>query len=312
MISVIVPVYQVESYLHRCVDSILKQTYKDYEVILVDDGSKDSSGKICDEYEAVNARVKVIHQENKGLSGARNAGIALAKGEWIVFVDSDDYIAETMLSDLYNAAVYNNVLMAMCNFQCIDDKGMETGESNGSPIQNRCMDAHTLLEEVYKKGGWFYVVAWNKIYHRSLLSNEFYPLGKLHEDEFVIAEVIWKAKKVVCIESKDYFYVTKRAGSITHDKKDVLFLHSLEALNRRFQFYRDIGLDDLAIQTRRIAFKKIKMYYANCNTNLRRSHRNSSVLQQGKVLYKKMSGRSMVEEMRWILFNIVPAIERKL
>lgn len=297
MISVIVPVYQVEKYLHRCVESILNQTFEDYEVILVDDGSKDSSGKICDQYAALDTRIKVIHQENQGLSGARNAGIAVAKGEWIIFVDSDDYIAETMLNDLYEAVTVNNVLMAICDFQCIDDNGNVTGESSGSPIQNDCIDAKSLLERIYEKGGWFYVVAWNKIYHKSLLNEKFYPLHKLHEDEFVIAEVIWKAQMISCIGRKEYFYVTKREGSITHVKNNLLFLDSIEALVRRFHFYKKVGLDSLAVQTRRIVFKKLEMY---CNG----SDIERSALRKGKKLYKKMSGRSFKEQIRWVLFNI--------
>lgn len=297
MISVIVPVYQVEKYLRRCVDSILNQTFEDYEVILVDDGSKDSSGKICDEYSALDTRIKVIHQENRGLSGARNTGIAAAKGEWIIFVDSDDYIAENMLNDLYKAVTDNNVLMAICNFQCIDDAGNDTGESNGSPIQNVCVDAKSLLERIYEKGGWFYVVAWNKIYHRSLLSDEFYPLNKLHEDEFVIAEVIWKAQMIACIECKNYFYVTRREGSITHAKNNFLFIDSIEALVRRFHLYKNIGLGNLAIQTRRIAFKKLEMYCTGSDIE-------RSILQEGKKLYKRMLGISFKERIRWILFNI--------
>lgn len=297
MISIIVPVYQVENYLARCVESILNQTFKDYELILIDDGSKDSSGKICDDYADLDRRIKVIHQENRGLSGARNAGIAAAKGEWIIFVDSDDYIAETMLNDLYNTVIENNVLMGICNFRCIDDQGKDTGESEGSPISDGCMDAKTLLECLYDRGGWFYVVAWNKIYHRSLLSDDFFPLGKLHEDEFVIAEVIWKAQRIACIECKDYYYVTKREGSITYANNNRLFLDSIEALVRRFYFYKKIGLYDLAALTRRIVLKKLEMYRMY-------SDMEKSVMLEGKELYKKMSGRSFKEEIRWQIFNI--------
>ena len=97
MISVIVPVYNVEKYIRRCIESILIQEYRNFELILVDDGSTDSSGDICEEYAKDNNRITVIHQENKGLSGARNTGISNAKGEWVVFIDSDDYISKTML-----------------------------------------------------------------------------------------------------------------------------------------------------------------------------------------------------------------------
>ena len=117
MISVIVPVYNVEKYLSRCIDSILNQTYKDYEIILIDDGSKDSSGKICDEYAKNHNNISVIHTKNRGLSAARNTGTENSHGEYITFVDSDDLISNSFLSDLYTLIVNNNADISLCNFQ---------------------------------------------------------------------------------------------------------------------------------------------------------------------------------------------------
>lgn len=315
MISVIVPVYNVEKYLRRCIESILIQKYRDFELILVDDGSTDLSGDICEEYTKKYSKITVIHQQNKGLSGARNTGIANAKGEWIVFVDSDDYISQTMLGDLYETAINNNVTLAMCDFQCIGEDGKDTGESEGSPIKNECVDAHTLLRRLYETGGWFYIVAWNKIYHRSLLIDEFYPIGKLHEDEFVIAELIWKAKRIACTNKRDYYYVTKRTGSIMNGKQTNLFLDLLEGLSWRFMFFSSIKEYELAALTRRIVFKRLEIYYIkNCSKN-RTSNTailSRNTLKQGKVIYKKIPGRTVKEEIRWILFCLVPFIETKI
>lgn len=113
-VSIIVPVYKVEPYLNKCVDSILAQTFTDFECILVDDGSPDSCGKICDEYVQKDSRVKVIHQENQGLSAARNSGLDMASGAWIVFVDSDDWIEPDAVEVLYRAALQNDADMAVC------------------------------------------------------------------------------------------------------------------------------------------------------------------------------------------------------
>lgn len=315
MISVIVPVYNVEKYIRRCIESILIQEYRNFELILVDDGSTDSSGDICEEYAKDNNRITVIHQENKGLSGARNTGISNAKGEWVVFIDSDDYISKTMLGDLYDAAINNNVTLAMCDFQCIDETGKDTGESTGSPIKNECVDSHTLLKRLYRTGGWFYIVAWNKIYHRSLLDEEFYPIEKLHEDEFVIAELIWKAKTVVCIDKKDYYYVTQRPGSIMHGKQIKLFLDLLEALSQRFMFLSSIEEYELATLTRRLVFKRLEIYYVkNCGRHRVGNIDNiiKSTLKCGKSIYRQIPGRTVKEEIRWILFCLVPFIETKL
>ena len=121
-VSIIVPVYQVETYLRQCIDSILAQTFTDFELILVDDGSKDKSGEICEEYAGKDGRVRVIHKENGGLSDARNAGLEQAAGEYFMFVDSDDYIAPTMIERLYNSIQSESADIAACNFCYVFDK----------------------------------------------------------------------------------------------------------------------------------------------------------------------------------------------
>lgn len=125
LLSVIVPVYKVEPYLHRCVDSIRNQTYKNLQIILVDDGSPDNCGKICDEYAELDARIIVVHQENRGLSGARNTGLRYAKGEYVAFVDSDDWIAPTMYETLVRMIERNDLDMARCGITEINSKGEE-------------------------------------------------------------------------------------------------------------------------------------------------------------------------------------------
>lgn len=296
MISVIVPVYEVERYIIKCIDSILEQSFTDFELILVDDGSKDKSGAICDEYAKRDSRIKVIHQENTGLSGARNAGIRDAKGEWILFIDSDDYIAKNMLMDLYNAVINNNLLMAICNFECVTEEGKVTMGASSSPIKNEVLLAEEIFHKIYEKGGWFYVVAWNKIYHKSLLNNDFYPVGKLVEDEFVIAEVLYKAKKIVCIENKNYFYRVKRTGSITKSKEEELFLNTLEALKRRCDFFQINQMEELAKITRGIAFQKMKKLYMR----IKKEKELETVYKKGEEIYKNMGILSFKEQIRWM------------
>lgn len=197
LVSVIVPVYKVEPYLDRCVSSIVSQTYRNLEILLVDDGSPDRCGQMCDDWALKDSRIKVIHKPNGGLSDARNAGIRASKGEYIAFVDSDDYLSCEMIEKLYQAACSASAKMALCNINCINDAGIPTGQSEGSPITDEILQAEDILPRFYRSLGWFYIVAWNKLYHRSLLSSETFPVGKWHEDEFVAAQLIWAAQIVV-------------------------------------------------------------------------------------------------------------------
>ena len=142
LISVIIPVYNVEKYLRRCLDSVIAQTYQNLEIICVDDGSIDDSGKICDQYAVRDARIKVIHQENQGLSAARNRGIDAADGEYIAFVDSDDYILEDMFERLYIALTCFNTMYVTCGFNAVDPDGKildahAVDEVQNTPVKKR-------------------------------------------------------------------------------------------------------------------------------------------------------------------------------
>ena len=161
LISVLIPIYNVEKYLRRCVDGILSQTYRNLEVILVDDESPDGCGAICDEYAAKDDRVVVIHQKNKGLSGARNAGIDMAKGEYLAFVDSDDYVTDDFILRLYEAVATTGSDMAQCKWKYV------TGESVPDPLNDTGrIDVFTgaqMMSNLYIPVGAYFVMAWNKL-----------------------------------------------------------------------------------------------------------------------------------------------------
>ena len=168
LISVIVPVYRVEEYLERCVKSILSQTYKNLEVILVDDGSPDQCPAICDAWAEKDARVKVIHQENKGLSGARNAGIDAASGEYLAFVDSDDYVSPHFIEELYQLLQDTGCAIGQCRFSYVKGDGLvEEGDSAFCIYRGE-----SLMEQLYgpEEKATYFVVAWNKLYHTIILS----------------------------------------------------------------------------------------------------------------------------------------------
>ncbi|MDT2638331.1 glycosyltransferase family 2 protein [Enterococcus dongliensis] len=211
-ISIIVPVYNVEKYLKKCVDSILNQTFKDFELILVDDGSPDSSGAICDQYAEKDSRVKVIHKKNGGLSDARNAGIEVAKGKYLGFIDSDDYIAEDMYELLHNNIVRENADLSICG---IYDVYQERQAIKKERIKRTVtsLEAMVLIFE----GNNISVHAVNKLYKRKVFSGIRYPMGKYHEDSFIIVEILDKCKTVVIDSIQKYYYV-HRAESINTEK----------------------------------------------------------------------------------------------
>lgn len=205
-ISVIVPVYKVEPYLRQCVDNILGQTFRDFELILVDDGSPDCCPVICDEYAEQDSRVKVIHKENGGLSSARNAGLDVAKGDYIAFVDSDDWIHPEYLVQLMNAIQSQNADMAVCNIIPSYPPDYTGWKRKASVLEYEKLTQQQMADRLTEKANWFYVVACNKLYRRGIWDGLRFPEGFIHEDEAVIHRVIGKCEKIAVIPETLYFY----------------------------------------------------------------------------------------------------------
>ena len=222
MISVIVPVYRVEQYLDACIESILGQTFQDFELILVDDGSPDNCGEICDRYAGQDARIRVVHQENRGLSGARNTGTGLAEGKYITYIDSDDRIGPEYLEVLYNNAVEYRAQVSVCGYCLVWEH--ESGQSrNGQNKKKGEQDFHTLVytgrqaaEKIVKENTRAMITAWGKLYHRDLKPLLVYPEGKTHEDEFVTYRVFYAARRVA-VSNRPLYHYLQRSGSIMND-----------------------------------------------------------------------------------------------
>lgn len=206
-LSVIVPVYKVEPYIHKCVDSILNQTYTNLEVILVDDGSPDDCGKICEEYASKDKRVKVIHKKNGGQADARNFGIEAANGEIIGFVDSDDYIEANMYQEMIDYMWLNNL-----DIVCADTNQVKGDKKKFKPRyqKNYIWNKKEALCEILN--GNLDNAAWNKIYKREVIANIRFPKGRVYEDVATIYKFIYNADKVGYL-SKPYYYYVKRKGS---------------------------------------------------------------------------------------------------
>ncbi len=208
LISVIVPVYKVEKYLNRCIDSILGQTYKDFELILVDDGSPDNCGRICDEYAEKDSRIHVIHKKNGGLSDARNAGIDYAvdkgKSEWITFVDSDDWVAPNYLEVLLNLSTKYQADISLCRLLRCKEFTIATDNNYSGYVANVC-------DALFYQGG-LACYAWAKLYRTMLISNYRFPVGMNMEDLYLIPEILLAANKIAVTENTLYYYYINENG----------------------------------------------------------------------------------------------------
>lgn len=235
LISVIVPIYKVEEYLERSVESIVNQTYKNLEIILVDDGSPDNCPKMCDDWAKKDNRIKVIHKENGGLSDARNAGLKIAKGKYIAFVDSDDWVEKNYILYLYKAIFDNNADLSACDVRIVPD-GEEVTEVERIFHTSNVSSCEEALSQLIK-GKRYRAVAWNKLYRREIVEYEYFEVGKLHEDEFYTYRIFDKCKRLIYVDIPLYNY-RQRSGSIMAIQS-IRHLDGLEASFRRLSFLKE-------------------------------------------------------------------------
>jgi glycosyltransferase involved in cell wall biosynthesis len=209
IISVIVPVYNVEDYLPKCLDSILKQSFVDFELILVDDGSTDTSGKICDQYAQIDNRIKVIHQKNGGLSNARNAAIDIAIGKHYFFIDSDDWVDQQMLFEMYEQAILNDADIVIAGHFIVNLNSTIEGniKVKKQRILNRIEATSLILcdDEIHS-------FAWDKLYKRELFEQIRYPNGRIFEDTATTYKLFNKANVLVQMNKAYYYYLRRESG----------------------------------------------------------------------------------------------------
>lgn len=232
LISVIVPVYKVEPYLDRCVESIVNQTYKNLEIILVDDGSPDNCPAMCDAWAEKDSRIKVIHKENGGLSDARNAGMSLASGELMGFVDSDDWISPDMYRLLYERMIIDKSDIAACGVEMVWED--DTPRCLLTPPGNYILNQEEAMTAIIQES-WLKQPVWYKLYKAKMIKDIIFPTGKYHEDVFWSYQAIGKAKCVSVFDKPCYFY-TQRSGSIMGMTYSLQRLDVLEAKQERLAF----------------------------------------------------------------------------
>ncbi len=253
LVSVIVPLYNVEAYLPACLDSLCAQTHRDFEVILVDDGSGDGSGAVCDAYAAQDGRFRVVHQQNAGVAAARNAGLDRARGSHISFVDSDDEVSPRFLETLLAA----DSDVAQCGF--VTERGGLSGASGAPEREGHAhgagrdaaapaferMGGREASRSLQLDGTGTWGVLWNKLYRAPLFKGVRFPAGRQHEDEFVVWRTLWAAGGVAACSEPLYFY-RQRPGSIMAAGVNARSLDALVALEERGAFYRAHADEELA------------------------------------------------------------------
>lgn len=238
LVSVIIPIYNVETYLDRCVESVCGQSYKDLEIILVDDGSDDGSGDICDRLGKKDNRIRVIHQANMGLAGARNTGIDVCNGEYLCFVDSDDYVHPEYVKYLLKICEDNNCEIGVCGHYSTDK--LEIFHEVNWDENAIVYDKKQIFDAFYSDMHVPIVIAWNKIYSRKCIGDIRYNVGYIHEDEATTFKFLYSASHIAYGKEKLYYYFD-RSDSITGQGYNPKRLDVLEAYENRLEFYLEHG-----------------------------------------------------------------------
>lgn len=236
LISIIIPVYNVQEYVEACLFSVMGQTYPNLEIIAVDDGSTDDSGKICEKFADKDERITVIHKSNGGLSSARNAGTDIAKGDYICYIDSDDAIDPSFTEKLYDICAGEECDMAVCGIR-YGHPEMEDETNSAGGCKTKVVSGVDLLWDFYGGEHIPITVAWNKMYRRDLIGDIRYPEGRIHEDEATTFKYLYKAKRVGWTNEKLYHY-TMRSGSIMQSEFNPKRLQILDAYADRRDFYK--------------------------------------------------------------------------
>lgn len=279
LISIIIPIYKVEKYLDRCINSVVNQTYHNLEIILVDDGSPDNCPLRCDEWAKRDSRIKVIHKINEGLSSARNIGLDVCNGEYVCFVDSDDWLAADLVGVLLEVCKKNRVRLAVCGrYDIYDKQNIKT--IGKKPHQDRVIDAKTAVPQMLV-GTEFDCSAWGKLYHRSLWQTARFPFGKIYEDIAILYKVVLSAEHLALV-SKPLYYYFRHSESITGSAFTEALLdypsNTRAMLQDIYENYNDFY--EYACWAHTKAIKYVLERLAQADKNIYRDH---------KVVFKKLT-----------------------
>ena len=311
VISVIVSIYNVQAYVEKSVQSIVNQTYKNLEIILVDDGSTDNSGKLCDAFAKNDARIKVIHKVNGGLSSARNEGIKVATGEYIAFVDGDDWIDEDMYEGMLSAIVKHDADIAICNYKEISKKGIRDTSSDDIVVFEGRETLKVFIEEDVNYQ--IQNAAWNKLYKRSLMGQLRFPEGKLFEDIVYTTKLLAGSKRAVYVNKAYYNYIFDRSDSIMNSKKvERLLTDQIPAYQEKGEFLLSIGEKELFLTHQFFFYKRMLLHYKDAKEKKPEGYkkfiRDLRKVICDKPVWEAFVGKSKGEWLRMKLYTISPLL----
>lgn len=264
IISIIIPVYNIEQYLRRCIESVMNQTYHNLQIILVDDGSTDCSGCICDEYAKKDTRIQVIHKKNGGLSDARNAGLSIVNGDYIGYVDGDDWIDPDMYRAMYEACRTYQADVSVCRYKTISGDNILDGSSHKivplSVLQT--LDIYINEHTQYI----IYNSVWSKLFKRELVKDLLFPVGKNSEDILYTTHAFCRMKKCVYLDTAYYNYVAEREGSIMNVKSGKRSIEDeIPFLRRQIDLICGYGYQELADQAAYMFYRRLLFYFLQFN-----------------------------------------------
>ncbi|HFI0131604.1 TPA: glycosyltransferase family 2 protein [Streptococcus suis] len=236
LVSIIVPIYNVEKFLPRCIESICNQTYENIEILLINDGSTDESEQICVDFMARDPRIRYFLKENGGLSDARNYGIERACGNYLAFIDSDDFVESDFILRLYDALVQQNASVAIAGFSKVDENGTILKKEQ---LENEelVLTGREVCKKLHSEKGQVFVVAWNKLYKKELFTNLKYAKGKLHEDEYLAYQLFYEIERIAIVEECLYYYVERRESITRTQMTDLRFECLIEYQLLRIDFF---------------------------------------------------------------------------
>ena len=305
LVSIIVPVYNVKKYLDNCLESIINQTYKSLEIILVDDGSTDGSSEICDNYRLKDNRIVVIHKQNGGLSSAKNAGLEVCKGNYISFVDSDDYVDSNFIEELYNNIQNTNSDISLCNYYTtINGKDYA---HNGSRF---------ILEGNEKYTKLFYtqtIVSWNKLYKRKLFEKLRFPEKLNNEDSYILLDLLHNSNKISYMLDKCLYHYVRRKNSISSYvdikslNKKVIYDKIVADINKYNLKINKTYIEFVKYMELRYTLKKIDLVMLNNEDKLKYNETKYD-LKSKKYLLLRSNDLLIYDKLKLIVFTIFPKL----
>lgn len=309
LISVLVPIFNSEKELRKCLDSIINQTYENLEIIIVNDGSTDKSGEICDEYQQKDQRIKAIHQKNRGIASTRNVCLSNATGDYIAFVDSDDSILPDMYRDMLEKSLETNADIVICDFKNVYPEDMPKEDTPVIPFEEGEISPKKYADKVSGEHCGALSIAWNKLYKRHLFENITYPDGKIHEDDATIHRICHNCKKIFYMKKTYYLYYKNREG-IMHKKFSAERLDSTDAILDRINFFSDNEYPDSMIYKCELFL--ISDFISSIRNLDKKNKEDRKTIKEKlqlikpyckKLLKSDATDKETKKTIRWLLFN---------